>query len=133
MRHFLKSAATAFLCLAASVTASAYDFEENGIYYNVLSEEQKTCEVTYEYYSDYDYHSDYEGEIVIPEQANGYRVTRIGYYAFSGCDHLTGIIIPDGVTSIGNDAFYCCERLTSITLPAGLKTIGYEAFFGCRN
>ena len=48
MKHFLKSAATAFLCLAASVTASAYDFEENGIYYNVLSEEQKTCEVTYE-------------------------------------------------------------------------------------
>lgn len=133
MRHFLKSAATAFLCLAASVTASAYDFEENGIYYNVLSEEEKTCEVTYEYYSDYDYHSDYEGEIVIPEHANGYSVTGIGYYAFSGCDHLTGIIIPDGVTRIENDAFAFCDRLTSITLPAGLKTIGYEAFFGCRN
>lgn len=48
MRHFLKSAATAFLCLVASVPASAYDFEENGIYYNILSEEEKTCEATSE-------------------------------------------------------------------------------------
>ncbi len=57
--------------------------------------------------------------------------TSIGSYAFSGCDSLTSIVIPDGVTSIGNYAFYSCYRLTSITIPDSVTSIGDYAFTHC--
>ena len=49
----------------------------------------------------------YEGEI--------YSVTSIGSYAFSDCDGLTSVTIPDSVTSIGSYAFAYCTGLTSVT------------------
>ena len=56
-------------------------------------------------------------EIVIPEDIDGYTVTAIGAYAFSWCDSITSIIIPDSVTSIGEYALSYCTSLESITLP----------------
>ena len=41
--------------------------------------------------------------------------TNIGSNAFSHCDNLTSITIPNSVTSIGNDAFAYCFNLRSIT------------------
>jgi len=60
-----------------------------------------------------------------------YAVTAIGDYAFSGCDGLTSITIPEGVTAIGNYAFDGCSGLTSITIPEGVKAIGDCAFSDC--
>ena len=37
--------------------------------------------------------------------------------AFSGCNGLTSVTIPESVTSIGSSAFFGCSGLTSITLP----------------
>lgn len=41
-------------------------------------------------------------------------VTSIGDCAFSGCDNLTSVVIPDSLTSIGNSAFKYCSSLTSV-------------------
>ncbi|MBO5809502.1 MAG: leucine-rich repeat domain-containing protein [Bacteroidales bacterium] len=61
--------------------------------------------------------------VIIPskETISGkeYTVTSIGYYAFSNCDNLTSIEIPNSVTSIGDYAFYYCSNLTSITVEEG--------------
>ena len=55
----------------------------------------------------------------------------IGSYAFSGCNRLTSLTLPDGITEIGDHAFEGCSELTSLTLPAGITKIGSEAFNGC--
>ena len=57
--------------------------------------------------------------------------TSIGSSAFTACNGLTSIVIPDSVTSIGSSAFYACSGLTSITIPSGVTSIGTYAFSGC--
>jgi hypothetical protein len=66
--------------------------------------------------------------ITIPDSA-----TSIGGEAFYGCKSLTNITIPDGVTSIGNRAFEDCRSLMSVTIPKGVTTIGDSTFEDCRS
>ena len=68
----------------------------------------------------------YSGEdtvLVIPDEIDGKRVTRIGDFAFYECSGLTEITLPEVVTSIGNYAFSGCSGLTEITLPEGVTSI----------
>jgi hypothetical protein len=89
-----------------------------------------------------------EGPYTIPEE-----VQRIGEYAFSYCEGLPAVTIPDGVYHIGKGAFYStnikdislpssvtsiepytfkyCKRLTGIHIPAGVTGIGDSAFYEC--
>ena len=52
--------------------------------------------------------------LTIPSELDGRRVTVIGGYAFSWCDSLTSVTIPDSVTAIGTNPFPGCGSLTSI-------------------
>ena len=108
--------------------ASAYDFEADGIYYNIMSEAGKTVEVT-------SGKNEYVGEVSIPETVENegiiYTITAIGGDAFDDCSSLTSVNIPDGVVSIGNYAFSDCSSLESVTLGSGVGTIGDNAFMGC--
>ena len=77
---------------------------------------------------------------VIPADGS---VTSIGEYAFSGCEGLTEVTIPDSVTSIGWDAFSGCKDLTKLQVAAGNPVFYSEGncivqkdsrslFLGCR-
>ena len=58
-------------------------------------------------------------------------VTKISGYAFDNCTGLTSVTIPNSVTSIGNYAFYGCSGFTSVTIPNSVTSIGNYAFWGC--
>ncbi len=45
-------------------------------------------------------------DIIIPETYKDLPVTSIGGSAFSSCNRLTSVTIPDSITSIGSSAFY---------------------------
>lgn len=118
--------------LLSFLSASAYDFESGGIYYNVISETDKTCEVTYKSTA----YDSYSGKIIIPPTIAegpyaGYSVISIGDSAFRSCFDLTSVEIPNSVNSIGNYAFYDCTGLNSVKIGTGVLSIGKEAF--CRD
>ena len=73
----------------------------------------------------------FDSEIVIPSEYKGLPVKTIADSAFSGCDFITTVYIPDSITSIGNYAFYSCYSLTKIALPDNVTYIGDNAFNGC--
>lgn len=121
----------ALLLMIAAGTAGiyAYDFKKDGIYYNILSEEDRTVEVTNtplesEFYS---------GEIVIPQRVindgKTYTVTTIGYGAFADCGNLASVSMPT-VTTIGDYAFFFCASLASVSMPLAAM-IGEHSFYGC--
>ena len=121
MKHLF----TMLLALVAA-TASAQDFEKGGIYYRVLSEDDRTVMVITE-------PDEYKGDIVIPEEviydSKVYLVTTIGDEAFYRCYALTSVSMPS-VTTIGDEAFFRCSALTSVSMPS-VTTIGNSAFYDC--
>ena len=60
-------------------------------------------------------------------------VTCIGDRAFEYCYSLTNIDIPDSITSIGDYTFKCCKSLTSVNVSKNMKTIGDSVFSDCKS
>lgn len=125
-RHFVVAA---FALLA--VNAYAYDFSSGMIYYNVLSEEDRTVEVTSPGKGYY-----YRGSWSIPSKVinNGitYTVTSIGDKAFRHSNELTSVEFPATLVSIGTEAFYGCTQLKTVVLSGtSLTSVGDGAFSGC--
>ena len=67
-------------------------------------------------------------QITIPDS-----VTNIGQWAFIGCKSLQQITIPDSVTSIGKGAFSECYSLRHITIPDSVTSIEIYAFENCKS
>ena len=136
--------------LCASLSASAYDFEVDGIGYDISSFTELTVIAT----SLIDNSSE---SVIIPEtvefKGKTLRVTSLGEgfaenntelstliidakiesissKAFRNCSHLKHVEIPQAI-NIGNSAFENCEQLTDVAISENLLNIGSRAFFRC--
>ena len=63
---------------------------------------------------------------VIPTDGS---VTSIGSNAFSGCEGLTSLTVPNTIESIGETAFYECTGLKSIIIPDSVRCFGGNGTF----
>ncbi|MBQ8228339.1 MAG: leucine-rich repeat protein [Clostridia bacterium] len=75
--------------------------------------------------------SDYQNHITKVIIGDG--VTSIGEYAFKYCVFLTDVELGNTVTTIGEGAFYFCEMLGYLNIPESVTTIESKAFFKCCN
>ena len=138
MKNNILKRLMAIVCLLFSLNASAYDFEKDGIYYNITSPSNLEVEVTCKFYNPYGICSGgYTSEnIVIPENVNygnkTYTVTCIGRGSFSQCSKTKNVIIPNTVTTIDHEAFRECG-LVSINIPNSVTKINSMAFYDCVN
>lgn len=101
-----------------------YDSFTDGFKFMINNDGVKTCTI-----------SGYESKVytnIIPDEINGYTVTRIGNNAFKNLIQITGEVkLPNTIISIGDEAFSGCEYLTKIQLNQNLIKIGNKAFLDC--
>lgn len=133
--HNMKRSVFSLLALLLPCLALAHDFIVDGICYNVVSEEDKCCEVTFkadEPRPDGVYYKFYKDVVFVPEKVNHngkeYTVTAIGMDAFRHNDELLSVVMPKTIVSIGHDAFANCPKLKSLTIPENVRDLKNSAF-----
>lgn len=133
-RLFGRLVAVAAVLLLGAATASAHDFEVDGIYYNINSD-GTSVSVTFKGSSYDSYSNEYSGAVTIPAtvtySGKTYSVTSIGDYAFWDCGTMTSVSIGNSVISISERAFWGCSGLTSVSIGNSVTAIGDYTFFGC--
>ncbi len=73
------------------------------------------------------------GIVTIPTKIGKVPVVAIGGSAFSKCEDLNKIVIPEGVETIGTYAFQGCINLSEVILSSTVVQIGKYAFSKCSN
>ncbi len=109
--------------------ASGYAGGSRGLRYHVTDEENFTCEV-----SGYDATQTDEVLYIPAETAIGgvpFRVTAIGWKAFSCASHLREVHIAEGIEIIDLIAFERCGCLERVYLPDSIRYIRRRAFQSC--
>lgn len=120
----------------------AQEFLCNGLWYEIISEDERTVSVVEPSWGDYrcggflfDSWAPYSGDVVIPSTIEHnnitYTVNAIANRTFSGFE-LTSVSIPESIVTIGENAFDD-TRLKSLTVPESVTSIGTNAFRGVKN
>lgn len=111
---------TTIAVLLGSVMANAYDFEVDGMYYNLHSATDLTVEVTYG-------ENKYSGEVIIPStityQSRNLAVVGISSWAFGSDSELISITIPKSVVFIYQNSFKDCNSLKHLYIENGEEDI----------
>lgn len=93
--------------------------------------------LTYAVYSDHvvltGCESQRTGTVTVPEEIEGLPVTEVGEDAFSLCQSLEAVELPDSVTEIGKRAFSGCQALREVRLPKGLTVLREYLFMSCQS
>lgn len=128
MKPIIKNLCMLVAMLCASISATAYDFDVDGIAYTITSLTDLTVGVDQLVKKDIT-------KIAIPESVvykdKTLNVTSIKDNAFKDNTKLTEISLPNTINSIGHNAFFNDSSLVAINTPYSLSYIGSKAFYGC--
>lgn len=70
-------------------------------------------------------------ELEIPSILGVYTVTEIGDYAFSWCESITSVEMPNSIYSIGESCFAYCHNLNEVKISNNVKEIKNGTFLWC--
>lgn len=116
--------------LAHEIHLTEYDFQEDGIYYNVISEEEATVEVTHNGGI-----NTYTGDVTVPDYVQHsnktYKVVRIGDDAFRQCNGVVAVVMPQTIKSIGNNSFLDSDSLATLNFPDSISDMGDSVVRNC--
>ena len=146
MKQFIKKTLMLIAALSVSLSISAYDFEVDGIYYNITSMADLEVGVTHKYspVEDYipvqQYNRSYSGKVSIPSTVNynnrTFTVTSILPYAIGGninetskASDVTEVLLPNTIEIIDSNAFRNCMMLSKCEIPESVIEIRDEAFY----
>lgn len=73
----------------------------------------------------------FESKLSLKELTVPAGVKSISTYAFSGCENIEVVELPDTLESIGELSFMGCRKLKQIKIPENVKDIGFGAFYEC--
>ncbi len=73
--------------------------------------------------------TDTEETIKFPTEIDGLRVTGIGFQACKDCKNVKVVFVPEGVTRIKFFAFSGCTRLVRINLPTTLERVNADILY----
>lgn len=112
--------------LLSFIPVWGYDFEYEGLAYNILS----TADLTVRWVDVVD---DSMTEVVIPEQVEyrGRKLTVTELYNVELPPRITKISVPETVESLPYRCFYYDSGLTEVVLPSGITEIPAYCFCGC--
>ena len=137
----------ATICL--SISASAYDFEVDGIQYKIISIKDRTCsvekitavageivsiqeKVTYNdaQFSIIQLEQNCASSVLRELDIEGCAISEIDG-SFAGAINLETIKLPKSLLTIGNNTFSGCKSIETVSIPNSVTTIGIDAFSEC--
>ena len=131
MKKLFQNLLALMMLLSFSVNGIAdawdeYDFESDGIRYEIVSKKRRTVRVVWAS----------QTNLVIPSkvlhESKAYKVVAIKDNAFTlNNKKLVSVEIPSTVTIIEEFAFFTCSNLTSVKMCEGVTRIENRAFVGC--
>ena len=117
-------------------TFTANTTEGVEVLYTILDDEEKTCQVGYmdgSWDKSAVVNQSNNGAITISDEVNGYKVVKVGRYAFYNAYSMTSVVLPQTITEIEDYAFFRCSQLGSFMLPKGVTSLGNFVFLSCGN
>ena len=119
---------TTIAVLLCSVMVNAYDFEVDGIRYDITSFTDLTVKAS-------SLSETFVGDLVIPSkvQFSGKEliVTEVGDDFATENESILSLTIDNGIDSIGDRAFKSCSNLKTINVAQSVTQVGAECFYGC--
>lgn len=114
--------------ILCSATANAYDFEIDGIRYDITSFTELTVKAS-------SLSETIVGELTIPSEVEFsgkvLKVSEIGDDFASSNLSISSLTVDDGIISIGARAFKNCANLKTINIAQSVTLLGEECFYGC--
>lgn len=111
-----------------AATPDKYDFEIDGIYYQLTSIDDLELKVV-------GGENVYSGDIIIPDEVNyrgkKFQITAIDYNCFYN-SAVTTVKLGNNISSIGSCAFYG-STIREIVIPASVKTLYEYSFDNCQS
>lgn len=112
------------------ISVKAYDFEEDGLYFTIISTGNLTCRLD-------SVDAYYKNRLIIPSEVSynkkNLKITEVFTGCIASCVNLKEIVIPNNDIELKTKCFANCKSLEKVDLSAYDKNLPSGCFYDCSN